>query len=147
MTDVLAAIRRTFADVPRPEQFTDDRHSPDRAEHKETLRSHTLDTISLEQVGNAGWAPICFVTVEGFKYFMPGLARLVLARGYIGRAAMVNNSGCHWSYPTTALGPRSTGSPVVKKASANFNSEVLWILLVVPDQCSWCDDRRHPVLA
>jgi hypothetical protein len=83
MTDVLVAIRRAFADVPRPEQFTDCRHSSDRAEHEQTLRAHTPDTISLEQVGNAGWDPICFVTIEGFKYFMPGLARLALARGYI----------------------------------------------------------------
>jgi hypothetical protein len=83
MTDVLAAIRRAFADVPRPERFTDCRHSSDRDEHEETLRAHTPDTISLEQVGNAGWDPICFVTIEGFKYFMPGLARLALGRGYI----------------------------------------------------------------
>jgi hypothetical protein len=83
MTDVLVAIRRAFADVPRPEQFTDCRHRADRAEHEETLRAHTPDTISLEQVGNPGWDPICFVTIEGFKYFMPGLARLALARGYI----------------------------------------------------------------
>jgi hypothetical protein len=83
MTDVLVAIRRAFADVPRPEQFTDCRHRSDRAEHEETLRAHTPDTISLEQVGNAGWDPICFVSIEGFKYFMPGLARLALARGYI----------------------------------------------------------------
>jgi hypothetical protein len=83
MTDVLAAVRRAFADVPRPERFTDCRHSSDRAEHEETLRAHTPDTISLEQVGNAGWDPICFVTIEGFKYIMPGLARLALGRGYI----------------------------------------------------------------
>ncbi len=83
MTDVLAEIRRAFADVPRPEQFTDCRQSSDRAAHEETLRAHTPDTISLEEVGNAGWDPICFVTIEGFKYFMPGLARLALARGYI----------------------------------------------------------------
>jgi hypothetical protein len=83
MTDVLAAVRRAFADVPRPERFTDCRHSSDRAEHEETLRAHTPDTISLEQVGNAGWDPICFVTIEGFKNFMPGLARLALGRGYI----------------------------------------------------------------
>jgi hypothetical protein len=83
MTDVLAEIRRAFADVPRPERFTDCGPSSDRAEHEQTLRALTPDTISLEEVGHAGWDPICFVTVEGFQYFMPGLARLVLARGYI----------------------------------------------------------------
>ena len=83
MTDVLVAIRRAFADVPRPEQFTDCRHRSDRAEHEETLRAHTPDTIGLEQVGNAGWDPLCFVTIAGFKYFMPGLARLAVGRGYI----------------------------------------------------------------
>jgi hypothetical protein len=83
MTDVLVAIRRAFADVPRPERFTDCGLSSDRAEHEHTLRAHTPDTISLEQVGHAGWDPICFVTIDGFKYFMPGLARLALGRGYI----------------------------------------------------------------
>jgi hypothetical protein len=83
MTDVLAGICRAFADVPRPERFTDGRLSSERAEHEETLRAHTPDTISLEDVGNAGWDPICFVTIDGFKYFMPGLARLALGGGYI----------------------------------------------------------------
>jgi hypothetical protein len=42
------------------------------------LRSRDLDTLRIEDVGNAAFDPICFISPEGFAYYMPALARLTL---------------------------------------------------------------------
>jgi hypothetical protein len=87
-SEVLDAIRAAFGNTPRPAHFTDFTHCEECAEHDATLLAYTPDTISLEQVGNPGWNPICFVNTQGFHYFMPGLARLALGRGtefYLGQ--------------------------------------------------------------
>lgn len=34
-----------------------------------------LDTLKLEDVGNLGWNPICFITPVGFRYYFPAFAR------------------------------------------------------------------------
>jgi hypothetical protein len=78
---LLAAVQRAFANVPRPEHFTNYRHCCECAEHDATLRGATPDTIGLAELGNAGWDPICYVSVEGFQYYLPALARLALGRG------------------------------------------------------------------
>ena len=71
-------ISDAFGEMPRPEHFTNYRHCDECEEHDELLRSHNLETLSLADVENPGWNPICFVTEEGFKYWMPALARLAL---------------------------------------------------------------------
>ncbi|HEY7062366.1 MAG TPA: hypothetical protein VII06_12885 [Chloroflexota bacterium] len=78
---LLNAVRRAFARVPRPEHFTDYEHCCECAEHDATLRTATPDTIGLRELGNAGYDPICFITVEGFHYYLPALARLAFGRG------------------------------------------------------------------
>ena len=77
-SEALKKISDAFSATPRPEHFTDYRHCPECAEHDELLRSRNLETLSLADVGNIGWDPMCFVTDEGFKYWMPALARLAL---------------------------------------------------------------------
>lgn len=77
-SEALKKISDAFGTTPRPEHFTNYRHDPECAEHDELLRSRNLETLSLADVGNPGWNPICFVTEEGFKYWMPALARLAL---------------------------------------------------------------------
>lgn len=77
--EVLADVRRAFSQVPRPEHFTDYKHCCECAEHDATLRAATPDTIGLAELGNPGWDPICFITVAGFQYYLPALARLALA--------------------------------------------------------------------
>jgi hypothetical protein len=79
--ELLLAVQRAFAAVPRPEHFTDYRHCCECAEHDATLRGATPASIGLADLGNPGWDPICFVTVEAFHYYLPALARLALGRG------------------------------------------------------------------
>jgi hypothetical protein len=62
----------------RPEHFTNYKHCEECAEHDETLRNAEIDTIGLDVLGNPGWDPICFSTVEGKKYYMPSFIRLCL---------------------------------------------------------------------
>jgi hypothetical protein len=78
MQSILDEIKSAFGDVPRPEHFTNYRHCDECAEHDKTLRDHTPDTIGLNELGNMGWNPLCFTTVEGYLYYVPGLARLAL---------------------------------------------------------------------
>lgn len=81
MTDaeILAAVRQAFAACPRPEHFTDFEHCDECLDHDEVLRSRDLDTLSMAEVGNLGWDPICFLTDDGFRYYFPALARLALS--------------------------------------------------------------------
>jgi hypothetical protein len=85
---IVEAIRAAFANTPRPTHFTNASHCEECAEHDSTLLAHTPDTITLEQVGNPGWDPICYVDTQGYHYYMPGLVRLALGRGsefYLGQ--------------------------------------------------------------
>lgn len=59
----------------------DPAHCDECAEHEDTMQSVTPETVSLDQVGSPAWDPVCFITDEAWRYFMPGLARLALGRG------------------------------------------------------------------
>lgn len=76
--DILKVIEAAFAGQGRPEHFTNYRHCEECAEHDEVLRSRTQESLTVADVGNPGWDPICFVTDEGFRYSFPALARLAL---------------------------------------------------------------------
>jgi hypothetical protein len=78
MNELLKKVEQVFGEVPRPEHFTDYRHCCECAEHDETLRSHTPDTIGLGELGSPAWDPICFATDEAFQYYFPALAKLAL---------------------------------------------------------------------
>jgi hypothetical protein len=43
------------------------------------LCSRDVESLAIEDVGNAGWDPLCSTSAEGFAYFFPALARLALA--------------------------------------------------------------------
>ncbi len=77
--ELLGLVARTFADVPRPEHFTDHTHCEECADHDETLRSFDRDSIGLGQLGNRGWDPLCFVHPQGFLYYFPAMVRLALS--------------------------------------------------------------------
>ena len=81
MTDqeVLRLVEAAFADVPRPEHFTNFTHCEECAEHDELLRSRDCSNLNVSDVGNPGWDPLCFSSGQGIAYFMPALARLALA--------------------------------------------------------------------
>ena len=63
----------------KPEHFTNYTHCEECLEHDETLLSSTIDSIGLDELGNPGWDPICFSTVEGIMYYMPAFIRLSLS--------------------------------------------------------------------
>lgn len=77
--DILQRVQHAFAGCRRPEHFTDFTHCEECAEHDELLRSRDIHTLRIEDVGNPGWNPICFISPEGFVYYLPALARLSLA--------------------------------------------------------------------
>jgi len=76
---VLLQFRQAFADCRRPQHFTNHTHCEECAEHDQVLRSRDIDSLRIEHVGNPGWDPICFISPEGFAYYLPALARLALA--------------------------------------------------------------------
>ena len=75
--EIIDAVRHAFAAEPRPEHFTDHTHCCECAEHDAVLARRDLDSLRLEDVNNAGWDPMCFVTAAGFRYYLPALVRLV----------------------------------------------------------------------
>jgi hypothetical protein len=77
--DILRLVNEAFAGCARPAHFTDHTHCEECADHDELLRSRDRETLRLEDVGNPGWDPMCFVTDAGFGYYFPALARLALA--------------------------------------------------------------------
>lgn len=76
--EIIRQVQRVFADNPVPENYTDREHCEECAEHDDTLRAYTPETIGPDQLGNPGWDPICFVVPEAFKYYFPALVRLAL---------------------------------------------------------------------
>jgi hypothetical protein len=76
---ILETVQQAFAKRPRPLHFTNHTHCDECAEHDEVLRSRDVETLGIDDVGNPGWDPICFVSSEGFAYYLPALVRLTLA--------------------------------------------------------------------
>ena len=64
--------------VPKPTHFGNYQHCCECAEHDQILSASDVDSIGLEQLGNAGWDPLCFSSAEGLLYYMPAMIRLTL---------------------------------------------------------------------
>jgi hypothetical protein len=75
---VHAAVVDAFGSLPRPEHFTNHRHCDECLEHDELLQQRTLESLSIEDVGNQAWNPITMCTPRAFAYWLPALARLAL---------------------------------------------------------------------
>ena len=75
--DLIQEALDLFGTTPRPEHFTNYNHCCECAEHDETLRNETLESLSYEDL-RPGWDPLCFISPEGFQYFFPALVRLSL---------------------------------------------------------------------
>jgi hypothetical protein len=72
-------IDQAFGSLPRPKtMLCNPNHCDECVEHEATMQAHTPQTISLEEIGNLGWDPVCYISDEAYCYFMPGFARLVL---------------------------------------------------------------------
>lgn len=66
-----------FGSSPRPEHFTNHTHCCECAEHDETLRKESLETLCYDHVP-PGRDPFCFISPEGFQFYFPALVRLAL---------------------------------------------------------------------
>lgn len=78
---ILADVASAFADEPRPAAFTNHPYCSECAEHDETLQAKDRDTLSLAEVGIPAWDPICMVTAEGWRYYLPSLCRIAVEEG------------------------------------------------------------------
>jgi len=76
--ELISVAREIFSEDGRPAVFVDPNHCSECTEHNDTLLTHTPETISLNELGNPGWDPMCFVQESGFKYYFPAMVRLVL---------------------------------------------------------------------
>jgi hypothetical protein len=78
---ILAEIAEAFA-VPRPDWFVNAQHCCECAEHEAELQAETVETLRREVMGDGAWDPVDFIAnPDGFKYFMPALARIACATG------------------------------------------------------------------
>jgi hypothetical protein len=78
---ILAEIAAVFA-VPRPAWFVNAKHCCECAEHEAELQAETVKSLRKEVLGDGAWDPVAFISnPEGFKYFMPALARLAYGTG------------------------------------------------------------------
>lgn len=66
------------AGIQRPEHFTNHTHCCECQDHDEELQPFTPTTLTREALGHMGWDPITFCTDEGFRYFLPGMIRILL---------------------------------------------------------------------
>jgi hypothetical protein len=62
---ILSVVAAAFDECQRPKHFTDYTHCCECAEHDVLLRSRNRGTLTVADVGNPGWDPLCFVTNEG----------------------------------------------------------------------------------
>lgn len=78
-SSVLAEIDAAFESTNRPQQFTVQDGDPECMDHDALLSSRTPETLSLKDVGNVCWDPLCECLPTGIAYFFPALARFALA--------------------------------------------------------------------
>lgn len=75
LAEMLTRVSDVFADVSRPDHFTDYTHCDDCLQHDQTLQKVTVDSIGLKHLGNPAWDPIAVCTDDAFRYLLPGLLR------------------------------------------------------------------------
>lgn len=76
--NIINQIEKVFGSAPRPEHFTNYKHCCECFDHDDLLRARNTRTLAIEDVGNAGWDPVCFISPEGFRYYLPAFLRLAL---------------------------------------------------------------------
>ena len=77
--DVIAEIDKAFGGCAKPDHFGNYLHCEECAEHDQLLRDRTRETLTIEDVGNTGWDPLCFSSAAGIAYYFPKLARLAIS--------------------------------------------------------------------
>jgi hypothetical protein len=123
--DVLENVEAAFAGQARPEHFTTYLHCEECAEHDEVLRSRTRESLTVANVGNPSWDPICFVTDEGFRYYFPALAKLALEPPTAGHGWYFEQLLFHLNDADTPQKRRPACSPKQGEAVARFLQHIL----------------------
>ena len=123
--EALSVVAAAFEECRRPEHFTDHTHCCECAEHDALLRSRNRDTLTVADVGNPGWDPICFVTNEGFAYYFPALARLALTEPTGRHAWYLEQLLFHLNDEDRPQKRRSACSPRQREAVVCFLQHVL----------------------
>jgi hypothetical protein len=81
--EALAAVAEAFREAPRPQEFIWGTCCCEECrEHNQTLADHTPATITLQELGNPGWDPMCFANEEAFLYYLPAMMRLMFEDPY-----------------------------------------------------------------
>jgi hypothetical protein len=78
---ISAAVDKAFGGDRPGQMGRNPQHCDECAEHEEVMQAVTPETVSLAQVGSPAWDPVCFLSDEAYRYFMPGFVRLALGRG------------------------------------------------------------------
>lgn len=131
--EILAGVRQAFAACPRPEHFTNHEHCDECFDHDEALRAKDLETLSMADVGNPGWDPICFVTDAGFRYIFPALARLALESDY--QNPYVDQLIFHLTYDGPGNRRILACSPEQRRAVSGLLEHLLHTRAELVDQC------------
>ena len=66
--------------IQRPAHFTNHTHCCECQDHDDELQPFTPTTVTRKALGTPAWDPITFCTDEAFRYFLPGLIRIVLTK-------------------------------------------------------------------
>jgi hypothetical protein len=81
--EALDAVAEAFGEVARPQEFIwGTCRCPECLEHNQTLADHTPATITLKELGNPGWDPLCFANEQAFLYYLPAMMRLIFEDPY-----------------------------------------------------------------
>jgi hypothetical protein len=127
--DWINEAKRIF-NIPKPEHLTNYKHCEECAEHDETLLNHSIDSISLLELGNPGWDPICFCSNEGKKYYIPAFIRLSLEtmrdEFYFGQFLFhLESDGKNNSFfQSCTAGQRKFISDFVDHVTNNYSDEI-----------------------
>jgi len=73
----LRIIRAKLPGVARPKFTLSNPDCCDECrEHEQTMAGNTLESLTINHVGNPGWNPTCFMSAHGFRYWFPALVRI-----------------------------------------------------------------------
>ncbi len=81
--EAVANVEKAFGHVARPRRFIRGTClCQECLEHDRTLAAHTPATITLAELGNPGWDPVCFASDQAFAYYLPAMIRLAFEPDY-----------------------------------------------------------------
>jgi len=137
--DWLQHAQRLFR-MPKPEHFTNYRHCCECAEHDETLVAYDVNSIGIEQLGNPGWDPLCFASVEGLLYYLPALIRLTLDTIDKPQESYLDQLLFHLRYDGKDNRIVRSCSPEQRACIAGFLEYLIDQYSAAIDECTYADD-------